>query len=184
MTFAVKAVSGGEWMLCEPARQYTLGGVVYWGRVLIRMEPEALEDKGLALAETLGAPPVPGLGQPPALSDVEGVPTWIWSPGGIANLRALRVGEIKAQARTRILAIMDVDQQRNALARGQEVVFEYGSDPAAWPEPEQAEFAAIMGQWAQIKAIRLASNAIEAALPEDADALSVFDATTDAGWPA
>lgn len=119
---------------------------------------------------------------------VDGVLTRVWQTESfaadeLAALRAFRAAEVKAEAERRILAIMPEYEQRNMLALGQELVTTHGPAPAAWPAEDQALYAEVMAKWAQIKAIRAASDAIEADLPSDAAGLAAFDVAA-AAWPA
>lgn len=133
------------------------------------------------------APPV---GRRVVESKVEGSPpTRVWlteefTPEELAALRAECISAIKAEARQRIVAVMDKDQQDNALALGHEMIFLHGPDPANWPQGDRETYDAVMVKWAKIKALRAASDVIEAALPDDAEALCAFNAAAAAGWPA
>lgn len=82
--------------------------------------------------------------------------------------------DIKAEARRRIIAIADEDRQRNLTARGVELL-RVGT--ANWTSAEQAEADAIDAVWQAIKAIRAASDTIEAMDPIPADF------TDPAYWP-
>lgn len=101
--------------------------------------------------------------------------------GELAQLRARKVAEIKAEAGARILAIMPEVQQRNSLALGMEMVTKHGPDPAGWPAPMLARYQADIAAWDQIKAIRARSDVLEAALPETAAELAAFEAA-QADW--
>lgn len=78
---------------------------------------------------------------------------------------AVSVVEVKAEAERRILAIMPEYQQRNALAMGMEATQTYGADPDNWPEDLKRENAAVQLKWTAIKAVRAASNRLEALDP-------------------
>lgn len=137
----------------------------------------------VAIAET-PPPTLPeGLKAERGVADVDGVPTRTWPVAHITDeaLRAAVVASVKAEAERRILAIMPEWKQRNSLAQGLAAATTYGFDPEAWPAELQAEYAAVMAQWAQIKAIRAASNSIEASAPETVADLLLFD--INVGWP-
>lgn len=149
---------------------------------LAGLSDDDVAEQGLIRAEVAGTPPAPGLGHPPALEDVDGVPTWTWSPEGIESLRAYRVVEIKAEASRRILALYPTWKQANMNMRATELV-DVRLDRELTPE-ETTEREALLAAAAWIKAVRVASDDIEAALPDDAEALSAFSAASAAGWPA
>lgn len=74
-------------------------------------------------------------------------------------------GQVKAECRRRILAIMTEDQQRNTLAAGQAATMQYGADPSNWPPELQSRQATAMAAWAEIERLRARSNEIEAMNP-------------------
>lgn len=80
----------------------------------------------------------------------------------VAAMRAAKVAQVKSIAENRITAIMPEYAQRNALARGLELVTTYGQAPSEWPSDAQAEYAQIMSAWGAIKAIRAKSDQKEA----------------------
>lgn len=80
---------------------------------------------------------------------------------------------IKAEAHRRIVAVCPEWRQRNMTARGLELT---RRGEATWTAEEQAEVAAIEAVWIWIKAVRQASNALEAELP--------INYVDDACWPA
>lgn len=80
----------------------------------------------------------------------------------IAEMKSAKVAVIKAEARRRILAVMPEHAQLNALALGQEMTLLHGPDPSGWPTQALAVYAEVMPKWAVIKAIRAASDAMEA----------------------
>lgn len=102
------------------------------------------------------------------------------TPDEIAAERGSVVSLIKNEAAARILAIMPEHQQRNSLALGMEMVTTHGHDPAGWPAEIQARYAVDIAAWAQIKAVRLRSNELEAAVPDDPAGIAAFD--PGAGW--
>lgn len=69
--------------------------------------------------------------------------------------------DVKAEAYRRIVAILPEWRQRNYIARDLEFTKITDSGGTLTTE-QQAERAAIEGYWAEIKAIRTASNALEA----------------------
>lgn len=93
---------------------------------------------------------------------------WIVSPIGVTP------DDVKAEARRRIIALANEDQQRNATARGLELEHK-GQDN--WTAEEAAEVAAIQALWARVKSIRAASDSIETMNPIPADY------TDDRHWP-
>lgn len=84
---------------------------------------------------------------------------------------------IKTEARRRILARLPDWKQANMTARGVELQDIWRRN-GAWTPEEQREADALNATWSWIKAVRDASNAIEAldAVPDDFDA--------DKRWPA
>lgn len=85
--------------------------------------------------------------------------------------------DVKREAARRIDAIMPDYQQRNALAMGLEATQLHGADPANWPAPLQGLNDSIQAKWSAIKAIRAASNVIEALNPIP------LDFAEDSWWP-
>ncbi|MFC3704459.1 hypothetical protein ACFOOL_06800 [Devosia honganensis] len=83
--------------------------------------------------------------------------------------RQTTVSDIKAEARRRIIAVMNEDKQRNTLAAGLEATMTYGADPANWPPDLQQRQADAMAAWAEIERLRTRSDEIELMdpLPED-----------------
>ncbi len=78
---------------------------------------------------------------------------------------AQRVAAIKVEAATRILAIAPEWAQRNLTARAADLALLYpGTKGIDLPEPERSEYLAGQAVWERIRAIRDASNSIEAAL--------------------
>jgi len=185
MAYAARPSAATDTAWVQPGHEpVPIGRVMCSQSWLGGLSEDDLSAFGLVRAEVAGPAPVPGLGHPPVLEDVDGVPTWVWSEEGVATLRAFRIGQVKEVARNLILAVMNKDEQDNALALGQEMIYLHGPDPATWPEERQTEYAAIMAKWSKIKAIRTASDAIEAALPNDAEALIGFNVADAPGWPA
>lgn len=88
-----------------------------------------------------------------------------WEP----IIRANAIAAVKAEAGRRIEAIMPDYKQRNALAFGMETVIEYGPDIANWPDDRQEMNAVLQARWDAIKAIRAASDRIEAMDPVPSD---------------
>lgn len=73
---------------------------------------------------------------------------------------------VKAEAQRRIYAILPDWKQRNLTARAAELAIK---GQANWTPEEQAEVTAGQAVWDQIKAIRAASDALEAMAPIPAD---------------
>lgn len=130
-------------------------------------------DNTAIIAETqeVGTVAVSQSDAPDLFSEIQGAVTVA------AFAPVISADEVKAEAERRILAIMPEHKQRNSLALGMEMSMEYGSDPANWPAAEQAIQTQVMTAWAAIKAIRAASNTLEAMDPIPAD----FRA--DSYWP-
>lgn len=83
----------------------------------------------------------------------------------IDSAKLERITRIKAEAQERIYAIVPAWKQTNLIARSIEL--RDIKDERAWTEIteiEAAEDAAIRAIWAQVKAIRAASNTAEAAV--------------------
>jgi hypothetical protein len=100
----------------------------------------------------------------------------------VAVMRLAKVAQIKAEARRRILEILPDYAQVNALARGQEMTMEYGSDPERWPDGAKADHAAVMRKWAAIKALRLRSDELEVELAKLQTAALVNNFDPLRGW--
>lgn len=79
----------------------------------------------------------------------------------LADIQAGLVAQVKADAEGRILPIADRDKQRNLLAQAA-ILSEKGR--ANWTADELAAWDAGLAVWNRIKAIRDASDAIEAAI--------------------
>lgn len=179
----------GAWIEIPESGSLRAGGrhaPASWFR---RASDEVLAGLGLlreAVVETARPAGVQVTGR--GVADVNGKPTRTWATAPLTEAQVLQLRErtiaaVKAEAERRILAILPEVKQRNFLALGVEAVTLHGPDPAAWPEDLQATYADVMPKWDQIKAIRAASNAIEATIPEDAAALAAFD-VAGADWPA
>ncbi len=100
------------------------------------------------------------------------------SPEEVADMREAKIVEIKAEASRRILDPFPAWRQTNMLARGVELM-NLRADQGLTPE-EEAEAADLQAAWDQVKAIRAASDSIEASVPEDALGICAVDVT--AGW--
>jgi hypothetical protein len=94
---------------------------------------------------------------------LDGSVTVGWT-GELAAEQAEAIAEIKDRARARILAICPEWKQTNLVARGTELLMRVHLGGAALTEAEQAEVAAGQAIWDQVKAIRTASDAAEAAV--------------------
>ena len=100
----------------------------------------------------------------------------------LAALHSQRIGEVKAEAGRRILERYPTWKQANMNMRATELV-DIRLDREL-TEAETAEREAMLSAAAWIKEVRAASDAIEAALPDDAEGLCAFIAATADGWPA
>lgn len=85
-------------------------------------------------------------------------------------------GDVKAEARRRILAVFPDWKQANMTARGVELQ-DIWRRTGSWTEQEQAEADALQAAWAWIKAVRSASDVLEAMSPIPGDY------TDDKRWP-
>ena len=94
--------------------------------------------------------------QPPAPT-----PTPEEQAAQFARLKQARILDVKHEARRRILALCPEWKQANLTARAAELAIK---GPGNWTEAETAEHAAGQAIWDQIKALRAASNAAEAAI--------------------
>lgn len=92
----------------------------------------------------------------------------------LAAPEKVTASDIKAEAERRILRIAPEWRQRNAIARGLELL-EKRDGGTALTAAEEAERAAIQGMWSAIKAIRARSDELERTLPDDYQ--------DDARWP-
>lgn len=183
MPYAAKPAAEPHALWAQPGDQATTIGPVACSQAwLAGLTDEEVTDQGLVRVEVAGSPPVPGLGHPPELEDVEGVPTWTWSPEGIESLRAYRVAEVKAEAGLRILERFPTWKQANMNMRATELV-DIRLDRELTAD-ETAEREAMLSAAAWIKEVRAVSDVIEAALPDDAEGLCAFIAATADGWPA
>lgn len=183
MPFAAKPAAQPDAAWVQPDVQATTIGRVACSQAwLAGLTDDEVAEQGLVRAEIAGSPPVLGLGHPPDLADVDGVPTWEWSDAGIESLRACRIGEVKAEAGRRILERYPTWKQANMNMRATELV-DIRLDREL-TEDETAERAAMLSAAAWIKEVRAASDVIEASLPDDAEGLCAFIAATADGWPA
>lgn len=87
----------------------------------------------------------------------------------LLQVRAVTVGDVKAECRRLILMIMTEDQQRNTLAAGQAAVMQYGPDPESWPAPLRQRQQDAMIAWSEIERLRARSDEIEIMEPLPAD---------------
>lgn len=100
----------------------------------------------------------------------------------VAALSSLRVEQVKAEAGRRILERYPTWKQANMNMRATELVD--ARVDRALTDDEEAERQDLLAASAWIKDVRAASDAIEAALPDDAEGLCAFIAATADGWPA
>ena len=105
---------------------------------------------------------------------------WIDPSGYSVETLAAR---IKAEAARRILEAMPEWKQRNMIARGLELSRIEIAGESLSPE-EQAEEEAINAAWSFAKAVRQASDDLEAQISEmNEDARRNFTPTDDSHWP-
>ncbi|MDP1599027.1 hypothetical protein [Phenylobacterium sp.] len=150
------------------------------------LDPADLAERDVALITHIDAPAgVRVLG--PDIGDDGGVPIRAWrteplSSDEVEGLRATRIADVKAEAGRRILERFPTWKQANMNMRATELV-DIRLDRELTAD-ETAEREAMLSAAAWIKDVRAASDAIEAGLPDDADGLSAFIASTADGWPA
>jgi hypothetical protein len=103
----------------------------------------------------------------------------------VAAVVPLKVAAVKAEAQRRIFAIMPAWKQSNLMAQALNDIIDHGQDATARPADQKATKVAADAAWGKIKAIREASNVIEAKLLAMTkwQELEEHDATTDAIWP-
>lgn len=174
------------WIELEPFGFVDVAGREFNAAWLTGHSEEELAALGLRCADINDGEPLalpPGIDLVLTLADVEGVPTRVrsWGDASAADLRAAKIAHVKAEAERRILAVLPEVQQRNSLALGLEAVTLYGPDTAAWSEALQSTYLDVIAKWLRIKAIREASNEIEASIPLIASEVAAFDVTL--GWP-
>lgn len=114
------------------------------------------------------------------LVDISGEPVRIVADEALLHYRTIRAmglaiaepevsaGEVKDEARRRILERFPEWKQQNMTARGVELQ-DIRREKGTWTIEEAAEAAALREAWAWIRAVRAASNAIEAIKPIPAD---------------
>ncbi len=94
----------------------------------------------------------------------------------VAAVRAEAVALVKSVARRKILAILPEHAQRNLIARAVEIAARQGgSPPDQYPEPERSEWSAGEALWARVKALRAASDRLEAVIAASPDSTAVFE---------
>jgi hypothetical protein len=84
------------------------------------------------------------------------------TPEEIAQYDAEMVVAVKAEAQRRIISIIPEWKQRNLTARAAELAIKGVSN---WTAEETSEYEAGQAIWNQIKAVRMASDALEAQSP-------------------
>lgn len=96
-----------------------------------------------------------------------------------------KIASVKEEAQRRIFAVMPAHKQTNLLALATENMLAHGPDSSKWPADIQAVKAVADAGWAKIKAIRAASNEIEARLSAEPDwqKIEAHEAATDDAWP-
>lgn len=118
---------------------------------------------------------------------------WTVSEKPLDDVKATLVSSINAEAYERIIAIAPEHKQRNALARAVELI---GIQSGTWIESkgnkpqsrvltaeENTEAQALSQIWADVNAIRAASNAANAAINDAADVASAKAAYDAVAWP-
>jgi hypothetical protein len=111
-----------------------------------------------------------------------------WANIPLNTLKAALVADVKVLAQEKIVAILPEYMQRNLTARAAELAAVHaGLTPNNYPEPDRSEWMAGAAKWTKIKAIRAASNLIEAEIAAlaDRDALFAYSETlnTNPLWP-
>ena len=98
---------------------------------------------------------------------------------------AAAILRVKEEAQRRIYIVLPAYKQTNLMAQGLQNALTFGPDSTKWPPDQQALKAYTDARWLRIKALRDASNSIEAKLNAMTDwqELEAYDATTDASWP-
>lgn len=115
-------------------------------------------------------------------SDDQAVQAIIDGFDALADARAKKVAAVKNEARRRILEIVPEWKQANLTARASELSKIRAE--RAWTAEEQAEWDAGQALWDQVKAIRVASNLVEADILaiEDWQAVGAVDVKASARW--
>ncbi len=103
--------------------------------------------------------------------------TWDGTAFGPVPVVLPTVDEAKAEAGRRILGVAPEWKQRNMTVRAVELLHKGEAD---WTTEERAEAAAMESAWAQITAIRVASDVLEAEITEGTYTGVVADWP---GWP-
>lgn len=121
------------------------------------------------------------------LEDVAGAPRRLWlsrpfTEEEVAAQRAGMILAVKAEAGRRILERYPTWKQANMNMRATELV-DARVDRVLTGD-EEAERQELLAASAWIRAVRTASDTIEAAIPDDAEGLCAFSAATADGWPA
>lgn len=99
--------------------------------------------------------------------------------GDISELRERAVAKVKKLAQAKIYEIVPLWKQNNLTARGLEL-----SLVQNLTTEQQAEQAAITNVWDQVKAVRNASNQIEAKIAGlSAAELETYNPITESLWP-
>lgn len=118
--------------------------------------------------------PALNLNQTAALNDAPELVDGTWTLDWTVTTGAATAEMIKAEAYRRIVAILPEWRQRNLLAQAS-ILAEKGR--SSWTDDELAAWNAGAAQWAQIAAIRAASDDIEAMSPIPTDY------TDNSYWP-
>jgi hypothetical protein len=107
--------------------------------------------------------------------------SWAAQDKSLDDAKAARTAAINAEAGAKIVAVMPEYKQRNALALGLDLTTTHGADPNAWPAEAKAVYDAFAALWAQISAIRAASDTAVASVQAAASVSDVRAVT--ASWP-
>lgn len=100
-----------------------------------------------------------------------------------APTKASRIAETKAEAQWRIVPLAPTWRQVNMLARAVELNRNRVVNGALTAD-ERAEETSLLDVWAKVKAIRAASDDLEASIAGMADAdVAALDVTAWVGWP-
>ena len=119
----------------------------------------------------------------PTADDPEAAQAIIDSFDPLPALKEKHIAAVKAEAQARILAIIPAWKQANLTARAVELTAI--RQDRAWTKEEQDEWNAGQAIWDHVKAIRAASDAIEASVAEDTDwqNLDTLKISEAAEWP-
>lgn len=107
--------------------------------------------------------------------------TWTVGARDVGATRAALVERVKAEAQRRIYAFAPAWRQANATARAVELL---RIGEANWSAGDAADAAACTALWDRVRAVRTASDAIEAEVAAlSAAAAAAFDVVASPLWP-